>query len=277
MHVSRRLAVVLALLLMPVAAVAQTCESPIKPADLLVAGTLSMAINPTLPPQQFVDANGELQGLNVELAREFAKRLCLRMEFVRMDFPPMFPALAAARFDGIDTGMFWTEERSKIAYTVPYAQQAISLAVPKGSGLSVADAAALAGHSAGVEVNSYQERWLRGVDKDNVAKGAKPIDIKAFTTATDVMAALRAGQVEIAVLIDQTANELSRRGLVTITATGLGGAPTTLVFRDKAVARAVAETLTQMRADGYYDALFDRYGLTKYPEKVFAIHGPGPG
>jgi polar amino acid transport system substrate-binding protein len=255
---------------------AQTCQSPLNPPDLLNAGTLSMAINPTLPPQQFVDVNGDLQGLNVDLAREFAKRLCLKMEFIRMDFPPMFPAMAAARFDGIDTGMFWTVERSKLAYTVPYAQQAISLAVLKGSALIVADAASLAGHSAGVEVNSYQERWLRGVDKDNVARGAKPIDIKAFTTATDVMAALHAGQVETAVLIDQTAKELVKRGLVTITATGLGGAPTTLVFRNKAVATAVAETLTQMRADGYYDALFDKYGLTKYPDKVFAIHGPGP-
>jgi len=277
MHVSRRICLAFAMLLASGAARAQTCTSPVKPADLLVPGTLSMAINPTLPPQQFVDANGDLQGLNVDLAREFAKRLCLKMEFVRMDFPPMFPALAAARFDGIDTGMFWTVERSKIAYTVPYAQQAISLAVPKGSTLVFADAAAMAGHSAGVEVNSYQERWLRGVDKDNVAKGAKPIDIKAFTTATDVMAALRAGQIETAVLIDQTANELVKRGLVTITATGLGGAPTTLVFRNKAVAEAVAEALTKMRADGYYDALFDKYGLTKYPDRVFAIHGPGPG
>ncbi len=277
MPFTRRFSLALALLLATGGVRAQTCTSPVKTADLLSPGTLSMAINPTLPPQQFVDANGELQGLNVELAREFARRLCLKMEFVRMDFPPMFPALAAARFDGIDTGMFWTVERSKIAYTVPYAQQAISLAVPKGSSLVVADEAALAGRSAGVEVNSYQERWLRGIDKANVEKGGKPIDIKAFTTATDVMAALRAGQVETAVLIDQTANELARRGLVTITATGLGGAPTTLVFRNKAVAEAVAETLTQMRADGYYDALFDRYGLTKYPDRVFAIHGPGPG
>ena len=45
----------------------------------------------------------------------------------------MIPALQAGRFDGINTGMFWTEERSKIAYTVPYAQQTISLAVTKGS------------------------------------------------------------------------------------------------------------------------------------------------
>lgn len=257
-------------------AAAQGCAPAIPAADLVEAGTLQMAINPTLPPQQFVDASGELQGLNVDLMREVAKWLCLPMVFVRMDFPPMFPALAASRFDGIDTGMFWTEERSKIAYTVPYAQQAISLTVAAGSALKLPDTDSLAGHSAGVEVNSYQDRWLRGVDKALVAKGAKPIDIHSFTTATDVIAALRAGQVDTAILIDQTAKEILRRGIIEITATGLGGAPTTLVFRNRMTAEKVASALTAMRADGFYDALFDRYGLTKLPGDTFAIRGPGP-
>jgi polar amino acid transport system substrate-binding protein len=153
-----------------------------------------MSINPTLPPQQFADEKGELQGLNVELMREIAHRLCVPLDLIRMDFPPMIPALQAARFDGINTGMFWTEERSKIAYTVPYAQQTISLTVTKDSALKLANVDALAGRKAGVEVNSYQERWLRGVDKEAVAKGAKPIEILTFKTATDVLAALRAGQ-----------------------------------------------------------------------------------
>jgi polar amino acid transport system substrate-binding protein len=259
-------------------AAAQGCVAPIRPLELISPGKLQMAINPTLPPQQFVDAHGELQGLNVELGREFARRLCLEAEFIRMDFPGMFPALAAGRFDGIDTGMFWTEERSKIMYTVPYATQAISITVLPDSALAVPSPEALAGRSAGVEVNSYQERWLRGIDKEITAKGDKPIEIHAFTTQTDVLAALRAGQVETAILIDQTAKEIVRRGVVKILVTGLGGASTTLAFRSKAVADAVAETLGAMRADGFYDALFDRYGLSKLPaDQRFAIRGPGPG
>jgi polar amino acid transport system substrate-binding protein len=257
-------------------AAAQGCKPAIADADLVAAGKLQMSINPTLPPQQFVDEKGELQGLNVDLMKEIAKRLCLPLDFIRMDFPPMIPALSAARFDGIDTGMFWTEERSKIAYTVPYAQQTISLTVIKGSTFKPADVPALAGKKAGVEVNSYQERWLRGADKEATAKGAKPIEILTFTTATDVLAALRAGQVASAILIDQTAKEIERRGLIDITATGLGGAPTTMMFRNRAVAEQVAATLTAMKKDGYYDKLFDKYGLTKAPESVFSIRGPGP-
>ena len=273
---STSLLVLLVLLIGALPASAQTCKSAIPDSDLVTAGKLQMSINPTLPPQQFVDEKGELQGLNVELMREIAKRLCITLDLLRMDFPPMVPALTAGRFDGINTGMFWTEERSKIAYTVPYAQQTISLTVLKGAPLKLSDMAAVAGKKAGVEVNSYQERWLRAEDKEVTAKGGKPIEILTFKTATDVTAALRAGQIDTAILIDQTAKELERRGLIEITATGLGGAPTTMMFRNRAVAEKVAATLTAMGADGSYDALFDKFGLTKAPSKTFAIRGPGP-
>ena len=256
-------------------AVAQSCKSAIPDSDLVTPGKIQMSINPTLPPQQLVDEKGELQGLNVELMKEIAKRLCVPLEFIRMDFPPMVPALTAGRFDGIDTGMFWTEERSKIAYTVPYAQQTISITVAKGKP-KLASVEAVGGLKAGVEVSSYQERWLRGADKEATAKGGKPIEILTFKTQTDVIAALRAGQVEAAILIDQTAKEIERRGVVEVTATGLGGAPTTMMYRNRAVAEKVAATLTAMKADGTYDKLFDKFGITKAPESVFTIRGPGP-
>src|SRR5882672_1354693 len=191
-------------------AAAQTCKPVLAESDLVAPPKPQMSITPTLPPQQFVDEKGELQGLNVELMREIAKRLCIPLDLIRMDFPPMVPALTAGRFDGINTGMFWTEERSKIAYTVPYAQQTISLTVSKGATAKFADVASLAGKKAGVEVNSYQERWLRAEDKELTAKGGKPLEILTFKTATDVLAALRAGQVESAILIDQTAREIER-------------------------------------------------------------------
>lgn len=274
---ARRLStLVLSLGLAAAPALAQDCKPAIANADLVAPGKLQMSINPTLPPQQFVDEKGELQGLNVDLMREIAKKLCIPLELIRMDFPPMIPAMQSGRFDGVNTGMFWTEERSKIAYTVPYAQQTIALTVMANSPLKLTDAESLAGRKAGVEVNSYQERWLRGVDKEQVAKGAKPIEILTFKTATDVLAALRAGQVETAILIDVTAVEIKRRGLIEITATGLGSAPTTQMYRNKNVAEKVAAALTELKKDGYYDKLFDKYGLTKLPVETFAIRGPGP-
>jgi polar amino acid transport system substrate-binding protein len=119
------------------AAQAQNCPPKVPAASLIESGKWQMSINPTLPPQQFVDDKGELQGLNVELAREIAKRICIEPVFLRMDFPPMIPGLRAGRFDTINTGLFWTEERSKMLYLVPYAQQAISIYTDPASSLKL--------------------------------------------------------------------------------------------------------------------------------------------
>src|ERR1700736_3844901 len=106
------------------AAHAESCTPKVPASSLIEAGKWQMSINPTLPPQQFVDDKGELQGLNVELAREIARRICIEPVFLRMDFPPMIPALRSGRFDTINTGLFWTEERSKMLYLGTYAQHA---------------------------------------------------------------------------------------------------------------------------------------------------------
>lgn len=261
-------------------AAAQACTpaAAIAPAQLVTPGRLQLSINPTLPPQQFVDARGELQGLNVELGHEIARRLCLDMAFMRMDFPAMIPGLQAGRFDGINTGMFWTEERSRILFLVPYAMQAISIAVPANSSQRFATMDDLAGKAVVVEVNSYQERWLRAQSEDLVRRGKAPITVRAFTTATEAMSALRAGQGDAGALIDYMAVDLTRRGVVRIELDRLGGAPSAMAFRNRALAEAVAKVLTELRAEGSYDRLFERYGMTPQPaDQPFGIRGPGPG
>jgi polar amino acid transport system substrate-binding protein len=195
---------------------------------------------------------------------------------MRMDFPAMIPALKANRFDGIDTGLFFTEERSKMMYLIPHAQQALSVFVPTASTLKIAKLEDLAGHIVGVESATNNERKLKEANDAWVAKGGKPADIRSFKTATETVAALRAGQLEAAVNIDETATDLEKRGGVKILLKGLNGTPITFAFRDKAVAEAAAEAITAMKADGTYDKLFDQFGMTRLPDKVFKIVGPGP-
>ena len=258
------------------AAHAQTCTTKIPASSLIEAGKWQMSINPTLPPQQFVDDKGELQGLNVELAREIAKRLCLEAVFVRMDFPPMIPGLRAGRFDTINTGLFWTEERSKMLFMVPYAQQAISIYTDPQSPLKIEKFEDLAGKTVGVEAATYTERKAKEFNTEMVAKGMKPIELRSFTTVTATSAALRAGQLEAALNITETALALEQKGIAKIWVRDIAGTDITFAFRDKLLAQAMAEALTAIRADGTYDKLFDKFGMTKLKDKTFAIRGDGP-
>jgi polar amino acid transport system substrate-binding protein len=270
-----RLGFILAALAAAAPALAQTCTSPIPAADLVTPGKLQLSINPTLPPLQSVNAQGQLQGYNVDLGQELAKRVCLQLDLLRMDFPAMIPGLAAARFDGINTGMFWTEERSKIMYTVPYAQSAIGVIVSTDSKYKPTAPEELQGHTIAVDADSYQERWLRNFDKENVGKGMKPMTIRAFITPTEVMTALRSGQADAAALPTYSTTEIVRRGQAATAIPAMGATMVTMAFRKKSVAEAVAKALNEMAADGTYDRLFGQIGMA-LPEKTFAIRGPGP-
>ena len=257
-------------------ALAQTCSPKLRAADLIEPGKLQLSINPTLPPQQFVDEKGELQGLNVELGRALGEKLCLKTEFIRMDFPAMVPALRGGRFDAIDTGIFWTEERSKIMFMVPYAQQAIGVFAPQTSPLSLKSIEDLSGHVAGIEINTYQERKVKEVNAQMAAKGMKPIELRTFSTATDATAALRAGQLEAVITVQEAAKALGSQRGMKLLLTGFGGSDITFAFRSKAVAQAAAEAFTAIRKDGLYDALFDKFGMSRLPGPTFAIRGTGP-
>jgi len=259
------------------AAAHAACTPAIGDSDLIAPGKLQLSINPTNPPQQFVDKDGQLQGLNVELAHELGKRLCMPVELVRMDFPAMMPAMNAGRIDGIDTGMFWTEERSRLMYMVPYSIQAISVVTAPDSGTKIATEADLIGKTSAVEVSTYQMNWLKKLSDASVAKGGAAVEMRTFPTATNVVSALLAGQVDNALLVDSVARDLVGRGRVKEVLSGLGMARVAFAFRNKTVTEAVVKALTAMRADGTYQALFDKFGLTSLPaDQPFAIAGPGP-
>ena len=258
----------------PVCAWAQ-CTSKLAATDLVTPGQIQLAINPTLPPQQFVDDKGELQGLNVELGRELGTRLCLKTEFVRMDFPAMVPALKAGRFDAIDTGMFWTEERSKLMFMVPYAQQAIGVFAMASSNLALKSFDDLAGKIGAIEIGTYQERKAKEANEDMVKRGLKPVDLRTFSTATEATAALRAGQVDVVIIVEDAARAISKQRGMVLLLTGFGGTDITFGFRNKTTAEAAVAAFKEIRADGTYDKIFDKFGLAKL-KGDFEIRGTGP-
>jgi polar amino acid transport system substrate-binding protein len=251
-------------------------QAKIAPPHIIKAGTLVMSINPTLPPLQFVNDKGELQGMRVELGNEIAKWLGLTPEYVRIEFAAMVPGLASKRWDMINTGIFWTEERSKLMYMVPYEQAAISFLVTKGNPLNITKWQDLAGRAVSVELGGIEERRTREVDEMLKKEGLKGLDIRTFNNFAESFQALRAGQVDAATSIDATAMFWQGRGDFTRAVAGLFPQIATFAFADKTLALAVVDALNDLRKTGYYDALFDRYGVLKIEEPQFALKGPGP-
>ena len=251
-------------------------QAKLAPPNLISAGKLVMSINPTLPPLQYVDDKGALQGMRVELGNEIAKKLGLTPEYIRIEFAAMVPGLAAKRWDMINTGIFWTDERSKLMYMVPYERAAISFMVSKGNPLNINKWEDMAGRSVAVELGGIEEKRTREVDEMLKKEGKKGLDIRTFNNFSEAFQALRAKQVDAATSIDATAMYWQTRGDFTRAVSGLFPQIASFAFADKTLADAVVAALNDLRKEGVYDKLFDSYGVLKIEESTFAIKGPGP-
>ena len=251
-------------------------QPKIAPPNIIKAGTLVMSINPTLPPLQYVDDKGQLQGMRVELANECCKRLGLVPEYIRTEFATMIPGLAAKRWDMINTGIFFTEERSKLMYMVPNEQAAISFLAAKGNPLGMKTVEDLAGRKISVELGGIEERRTREVADMVAKKGLKPVTVMTFNNFAEAFQALKAGQSDAATSIDATAMFMQQRGDFTRAISGVFPQTACFAFANKPLADAVVGALNDLKKDGFYDKLLDQYGVLKIDEPQFSIKGPGP-
>jgi polar amino acid transport system substrate-binding protein len=265
----------------PTAAVAQATTAPVtgtvmpagtplpgcKPvADVkgnITPGQLIITTNATIPPVQYIDQNGNLMGMRIELGNEIAKRLCLQPVWVNIDFDSMIPGLQGGRYDMINTGLFYTDARSKIMYLIPDELQAISISVPKGNPGKITTTDNLAGLKVGVELGGYEETNLRAIDAAQVKKGEKPMVIQTFNTFADAYQALKAGQLDAVCTVDPTAKYYADLGQFDRPISGLAGSPAALAFLSPDLATAVNTALQSIKDDGTYDKLYDKYGVAK--------------
>src|SRR6201996_5074574 len=92
-------------------------------------GMLIAAINPTVAPIQYIDDDGNIIGLDVDLGNAIADRLCLKMDFQSTQFATMIPILKEGRIDLIDSFMFYTPERASQVLMVPYGASTMAIVV----------------------------------------------------------------------------------------------------------------------------------------------------
>lgn len=266
MHPSKTLLAGLGALALGLGASAASAQDCPENLPTIEPGKLIMSTNATIPPQQYVDSSGNLQGLHPELGNEIARRLCLEPDYRNVGFEVQIPGLANQRWDMINTGMYYTEERERIVRLVPYWLNALAIIVERDNPLGVTGYEELAGQPVGTEIAGFADQLIRSVNEEQVAAGLPAMDIQAYNTFAEAFAALGAGQVRAVFAPDSTGAYYAERGQFEIGATGLNpGLPSAFGFDPAAeeLAQAVADVLTQMREDGTYQEIMDSYGVTQ--------------
>ena len=120
-------------------------------ASLASAETLRVGTECTYHPFNYRDSSGQLQGYDVDVAKEVAVHIGAKINFVCQKWDGMIPALLAKKFDTIIASMSITEERKKkIDFTVKYYNTPAKLVAKKNPGFE-GTAAGLNGKRLGVQ------------------------------------------------------------------------------------------------------------------------------
>ena len=172
------------------------------------------------PPWNNMNAAGELEGAEIDLAIDLCKRMNAECEFIAQDWDGIIPALQNGKYDAIMAGMSITEERmEKIDFSIGYMTEPASLSALSNSALGTLNApgklnlddmdaeakgllstlqSALAGASVGVQTATIHENFLNEYMPD--------VTIKVYDTQQNMELDLAAGRIDAA-LCDKAAME----------------------------------------------------------------------
>ena len=80
-----------------------------------------VGLDDNFPPMGFRDANNQIVGFDIDMAKEASKRLGMEVEFKPIDWSAKEAELNGKRVDVLWNGLTITEERKKnISFTAPY-------------------------------------------------------------------------------------------------------------------------------------------------------------
>ncbi len=180
--------VVVSLIVLMVVLVSAGIVDEIKKRGYIIMGTEA-----TYPPFEFVDQKTkEIVGFDVDIAREVAKKLGVKLVIKDIAFDGLIPALLAKKIDFIVAAMTITEERKKMVdFSDPYFTAGQVIVVRKVDTFRPKSYEDLVGHKVAVQ---------QGTTADLALSKVKGVELVRFTRFTDAFLELSLGRVDAVVL-----------------------------------------------------------------------------
>lgn len=136
--ISRRMALGLAVGAAAVPMLGATSASARPLPDVLSSQTLRVGINPTLPPFGLFNERNEIDGFDVDIARELARLMNVELEIVQVGSPDRIPFLQADRIDIVLGAITRTVARALVIdYTIPLHTQTVAVLTRDGTAVPI--------------------------------------------------------------------------------------------------------------------------------------------
>ncbi|MBP2426707.1 ABC transporter substrate-binding protein [Bradyrhizobium elkanii] len=180
----RRLAFVCALFLSMTPAAAQQTQSRLY--EITKSGVLRVCIWPMYYSISFRNPDsGQLEGIDIDLSRELAKDMGVKLDYVETSFGSFIADLQANKCDLGMFGVGATMKRAQaVAFSDPYLTSGVYAVVRKGGPITSWADIDRPGVNAGVSLGSYVENFMRSYFKNAKTVAVAP----PATTQAELMA-----------------------------------------------------------------------------------------
>jgi L-cystine transport system substrate-binding protein len=151
-------------------------------------GTFRVGIEGTYPPFSFRGPDNQLQGFDVDVAKEIAAKLGVKPEFITTEWSGIIAGLQAAKFDAIINQVAITPERKQVVdFSLPYVYSTPELIVRRDDSRQFGLLEDLKGKKLGVGLGSNFE---------TLAKSVSGIDVKTYPGASEYLSDLAARRID---------------------------------------------------------------------------------
>ena len=236
-------------------------SAPEAPAELTTveAGKLHMSTNAAFPPYEMIADDGSFEGIDVEVAAAIAEKLGLELVVDDMDFDAALLAAQNGQSDIVMAGVTVTEERQAVMdFSDSYATGVQVVIVKEDSPIATVDdlaTASMIGCQAATTGYIYCS--------DTVENGGYGEDhVTAYETGALAVMALVNGQVDAVVIDNEPAKAFVAAN------PGLKILDTEFAVEDYAIGMkkgntqlldAINGAMTELKADGTFQAIVDKY------------------
>ena len=129
--------------------------------EIYAAKTIVVSTDANYAPQSFLNDKGELEGFDVSVAKEVAKRLGVKVKFITPDWDLITAGKWGKRWDISIGSMTPTEERKNaLLFTLPYYSSPAQFAIHKDN-TTIKTLSDLAGKRIGIAGETTNERYLQ--------------------------------------------------------------------------------------------------------------------
>ncbi len=239
------------------------------------AQTIQTAVDATFAPHAMAKLGGGIEGFNVDMANEIAKRLGRPINIEGTQFSGLVPGLNAKKYDWIAAPTTVTPERAKaLLFTEGYLDTDFQFLVKK-TDADIKGLEDIKGKTIGVNKGSAYEAWA----KSNMDKFGFKYDV--YDTNADAVQAVLSGRAAANLAGNTVVQWAAKQNpLVKTTYTIKTGLVWAIPFRvdDKAGRDLVSNAVKCMKIDGTFARLHEKWFGAKPAAEAAAVKvTPGHG